>query len=242
MNNKKVICPLFLIFLVLFVSVKLYAEEKCWSWDTEIGYVQTAGNSSSTSANVKSLYKRKWEKFLLTLKGTHISSSHENRASAESYSFSEKGDIPFSRRFYTYELVGWEKDRFAGIDSRYNMQLGIGYKFIETEKHLLSSELGGDYTIEECLSGNNDEFGSLRGYLKYAYALSDTAECTQEGEILYNLEDPDDRRTSSMTALSASLSTNLSLKISYTIKYDNVPAYGFKKTDTILSSSIILRL
>ena len=134
------------------------------------------------------------------------------------------------------------EDRFAGIDYRYNIQLGGGYKIIDTEKNLLSGEIGNDYTIEKYTSGNDESFGSLKGYLKYIYSFQEHAKFSQEGEILYNLERSNDTRVNSITALSASLTTNLALKISYTIKYDKSPAPGFEKTDTILSNSIMMRV
>ncbi len=228
--------------LIAIYSNEAYCNDKTWSWDTEVGYVETTGNSKSASANVSSEYNKKWEKAILTLKGMHISASQNDITNAESYSLSEKLGVPLNLRFYLYQLFGWEKDRFAGIDYRYNIQLGGGYKIIDTEKNQLSGEVGNDYTIEKYTLGDDESFSSLKGYLKYIYSFSKHAKFSQEGEILYNLERSDDTRVNSITAISASLTTNLALKISYTVKYDESPAPGFKKTDTILSNSIIIRL
>ena len=239
---RQIFSAILLLSLISAYSIEAYCKDKTWSWDTEVGYVETTGNSKSASANVSSEYNKKWKRAILTLRGTHISASQNDITNAESYSLSEKVDVPLNLRFYLYQLLGWEKDRFAGIDYRYNIQLGGGYKILDTEKNRLSGEVGNDYTIEKYTSGDDESFGSLKGYLKYVYSFSEHAKFSQEGEILYNLERSDDTRVNSITALSASLSANLALKISYTIKYDKSPAPGFKKTDTILTSSIILRL
>ncbi|MFH1379836.1 MAG: DUF481 domain-containing protein [bacterium] len=241
MNNKLIAAVTGLIIGNLAL---LNAEEtiKSWSWNTEAGYVQTTGNSKSESANANTNYQKKWTKTLLTVKGTHLSAKQDNSQSAESYSASEKGDLSVSRRFYVYELVGWGKDRFAGIDHRYNGQAGLGYKILDTKIDQLDSELGADYTTEEYLSGIDNDFASARGYLKYNRTLSDTSQVTQELEVLKNLEDGDDLRNTSISALSVSINTNLALKLSYTVKYDREPTPGFKKTDTILATALILKL
>ena len=239
---RQIFLTILLLSLILVYSNEVYCNDKTWSWDTEVGYVQTTGNSKSASANVNSEYNKKWKKVILTLKGMHISASQNDITNAESYSLSEKVGVPLNLRFYLYELFGWEKDRLAGIDYRYNIQLGGGYKIIDTVKNQLSGEIGNDYTIEKYTSGDDESFSSLKGYLKYIYSFSEHAGFSQEGEILYNLERSDDTRVNSITALSASLTNNLALKISYTIKYDESPPPGFKKTDTILASSIILKL
>ena len=239
---RQIFSVILLFSLILVSSIKAHCKDKTWSWDTEVGYVQTTGNSKSASANVSSEYNKKWNKVILTLKGMLISASQNDITNAELYFLSEKVDVPLNLRFYIYQLFGWEKDRFAGIDYRYNIQLGGGYKILDTDKNQLSGEIGNDYTIEKYTSGDDEGFSSLKGYLKYIYSFSEHAGFSQEGEILYNLERSDDTRINSITALSASITTDLALKISYTIKYDESPAPGFEKTDTILSNSIILRL
>lgn len=236
---------LFFLFTFIFIqTTSVLAEEtkKSWTWDTEAGYVQTTGNSESGSAHVNSEYKYSWEKAGFSLKGEHISSSQDDNQSAESYKIQEKIDVKIYKGFYAYEGFAWAKDRFAGIDRRYTVQLGLGYIIIETKRNRFVSELGNDYTWEEYLKNTNDDFGSARGFLKYSFSFTETSQFIQEGEVLYNLEDPDDIRMNFITALSASISTNLAMKISYTIKYDRQPAAGFKKTDTILSSALILKL
>lgn len=236
---------LFFLFIFIFIqATSVLAEEtkKAWTWDTEAGYVQTTGNSESGTAHVNSEYKYSWEKAGFSLKGEHISSSQDDTQSAESYKTQEKIDLKIHKGFYAYEGFSWEKDRFAGIDHRYTSMLGLGYAVIQTKRNNLSFELGGDYIWEKYVTDTDDDFGSARGFLKYIFSFTETSQFSQEGEALYNLEDSDDIRMSSITALSASISTNLAMKISYTIKYDRQPVKGFKKIDTILSSALILKL
>ncbi|MFH1283894.1 MAG: DUF481 domain-containing protein [bacterium] len=239
MNQKGLISAAVLLCLN---AMCVMAEEKTWTWDTEAGYVKTTGNSRSTSANAGMKFINKWKDYLLTLKGNHISANQDKKQSAESYSASEKLDRLLNKKLYIYELLGWEKDRFAGIDRRYNGQLGGGYKIFNTQKHKLDGELGADYTDEKYLNGTDDNFSSWIANLKYVYIFTDKSDFSQEVEHIQSFDDADDRRTNSITSLTAALNNKLALKIAYIVKYDRAPVPGFKKTDTILTSSIILKL
>jgi putative salt-induced outer membrane protein YdiY len=57
-------------------------------------------------------------------------------------------------------------------------------------------------------------------------------------EFLPTVDDWNDHRINSETSVVAAVSGHVALKISYMVKFDNVPEPGFKKSDRIFSSGI----
>ncbi|MBD3272407.1 MAG: DUF481 domain-containing protein [Elusimicrobia bacterium] len=242
MNDKINTSIRAVLLVIACTGLATGAEKKPWSWDTEAGYVKITGNSRSETAQFKSAFKRKWQHSALTLKGSHVSATQDDTQNAESYAASEKIDRSISKHLYVFELGEWEKDRFAGIDNRYSGQLGLGYMIIKQKPHLLDSELGVGYTGEEYINGTDDAFTSARAFAQYVYTISETSDFSQECEYLRSFEQSNDYRVNAVTAVSASINSYLALKISYTVKYDHRPISGFKKTDTIVSSALILKI
>jgi putative salt-induced outer membrane protein YdiY len=57
-------------------------------------------------------------------------------------------------------------------------------------------------------------------------------------EILPDLKVAKNLRFNTETALVASLSANIALKVSYVVHFDNLPEPGFKKSDRLLTSGV----
>ena len=65
-----------------------------------------------------------------------------------------------------------------------------------------------------------------------------TAFFTQTLEALFNLQDSEDLRVNSETAITAPLSRQIALKASYVVRFDNQPEPGFEDTDRILTTGV----
>ncbi len=229
--------------LILFLNIgRLFGEEKRSSLSCGLSYVQTSGNTETETASLDALFKQKWPSLAVTLKGGILTSQQEGRTNAESYYFQEKGDVKIGKKIYLYEVWGWMRDVFSGLDSRYSVQSGMGCNIPLGTRHRVDVEAGIDYTWEDGREVPFRSFGSVRTFGRYRYTLSDTASAEQEIEYLKNMEAPEDYRIYSSTALKASISTNLSMKVSYVIRYDHQPVPGFRDTDTVFSTALILKI
>ena len=62
---------------------------------------------------------------------------------------------------------------------------------------------------------------------------------SQDGEYIQNLDDNDDGRAKTETAVTAALSTHFSLKASYVWKWVGVPPVGLGHSDTLTTISLI---
>jgi putative salt-induced outer membrane protein len=133
------------------------------------------------------------------------------------------------------------QDKFAGIDSRYYLGPGAGYKFLIGPKHFLVGEAGHNYVNEEYTDDTDKHYLGGRAFARYEYALTEKNKFSQSMEFLYDFDDSDNCNVNSETAVISALSDYLSLKASYAIKYDNQPVPStLEETDTVLAITLVV--
>jgi putative salt-induced outer membrane protein len=227
---------------LLALTSGAYAQEaKPWKDAAELSYVQTSGNSKTSTLSGKNLFNYDWGKTALELVAGGLGARSGTSVTAEQYNASEKLSFKLTGKNYAFQKTSWDKNRFAGIQDRWDVAVGVGRHILESAGNNLFAELGGGYVFEDRLPGTeNQSFGSYRAYAKYIRALSATANASQDLEYLGNLKESDGYRMNAETALVASISTHFSLKASHVWKFSNTPGAGFKKTDTMNSVAIIV--
>src|SRR5688572_31194747 len=99
-------------------------------------------------------------------------------------------------------------------------------------------EGGASFNQQRSTLDLSDNFVAARGAAAFRHRFTATAYFEQLAEFLPSLENGDDLRINTETALVAPISGQIALKASYAIRFDNLPAPGFKKTDRILTSGI----
>lgn len=233
---------LIVIALAACSAAPAFAQEaKPWKDAAELSYVQTSGNSKTSTLSAKNLFNYDWAKAGLEIGAGGLGTQSRDTVTAEQYNAYEKVSLKLAGKNYAFERTGWEKNRFAGIFERWDLSLGVGRNFLDTASDKLFAEVGGGYIFEDRLPGaENQSFGTWRGYAKYIRTLSPTATASQDLEYLGNFKDSKGYRMNAETALVASISTHFSLKASHTWKYVNVPAAGFRKADEMNSVAIIV--
>lgn len=219
-----------------------HAAEKKWSDEAELSFVDTGGNTDVLSLSGKNLLKYR---FTDKLKGAWklgaLYGESDGEKNAESYFTEFRLDYLFTERFYSYAMGGWMKDEFAGIDSKYYLGPGAGYKFLTGPKHLLLGEVGFNYVTEDYTNDTNEDYIQGRAFAKYEYAFTEKNKFSQSLEYLYDFDDSENYNVNSETALISALSDYLSLKTSYVVKYDNKPVpETLEETDTILGVTLVV--
>lgn len=230
------------LFVVFAVVVKAHGEEKRWSDEAELSFVNTGGNTDVVSLSAKNQLKYKFTEKLAgswALGALYGESGGEKNA--ERYFTELRLDYLLTERFYTFGMGGWLKDQFAGFDARYYVGPGIGYKFLTGPKHLLVGETGANYAREEYTDGTNRDYIEGRVFGGYEYAFTEKNRFSQSLEFLYDFDDSENYKVNSVTALISALNSYLSLKASYEVKYNNQPVpETLEKTDTILGITLVV--
>ncbi len=232
----------FASLLVLFPALSLRAEEapvKKWKEKAQVTYLSANGNTKSTTIGASNEFRYDWTRLAFELNAGALGSQSRNVVLAEQYFANEKLQWKLDDRNYAFEKVGWDKNRFAGVANRIDSSLGLGRELVKTPRQSLLLELGGGYVNEQRVRSPRVDFGSGRAYSKYLWNVSDTSVFSQDAEYLHNMEDGDDFRVNTETALTASVSTHVSLKVSYVWKHVALPPPGFGKNDTLTAAALI---
>ncbi len=240
--NRFKMTSLLIVPLLLGVAV-VEAAEKKWSDEGELSSVNTGGNTNVSTFSVKNLFKYKFsEAFEGSWKASALNSKSEGLKTAENYASELRGDYLFSERAYAGLAVGWFKDKFAGIDSRYYAGPVGGYKIFVGPKHFLNTEASLDYVDEEYTNNTSSDFLRGRAFASYEFHFTEVNKFSQSVEYLYDFDNADNYNINTVSAMVTVLSQNFSLKTSYEIKYDNEPigARLNKKTDTMLAVSLLV--
>ena len=233
-----------LVALCICVAVvsAAYAEEKKWTDEAELSFVSTGGNTEVVSLSGKNLLKYTiTDKLLGTWRLGALYGETDDVKTAERYFTDLRLDYSFSAKIYFFGMGGWLQDEFTGIESRYFIGPGAGYRFLTGPKHFLDAEAGINFVTEDYTNNTEEEFLEGRLYGLYQYSFSEKNKFSQSLEFLYDFDDSDNYRINSETAFITALSNYLSLKTSYEIKHDNEPVPAtLKETDTILSVTLVV--
>lgn len=216
------------------------APAKKWKDSAEISYVNTNGNSKTSTTAGKDNFSYDFDAFTrLELEGGGLGSRSQNQITAEQYYAGEKGQRKYDDRDYGFEKYRWDKNRFAGVLNRQEVSLGLGRELWKTKADLLTGEAAPGYLNEERAAAKRRSVGTSRLYSKYTHDFTATSKFSQDVEYLQSLADKRDSRINTATELTTALSAHFSVKTSFLWKRSTQPPPGVAKDDEITSFALI---
>jgi len=225
------------------------AADGKWSDTAEFSYVAIAGNSEATTLGFKNTLGRKWEKSSFELKagGVRAETTTKTRVAvgpdrnsfsvieekdtvlnAENYFLGGRFDHTISGRLFWFAGAGWSRNRFAGVENRYETAGGLGNLWIDTDRTKFRTDYAVSYTKEDDIvqSPNvKDKFAGFRVSSKYEHKLGDSTTFVNDLAIDENLDDTTDLRGNMINSVAVSMSKRLALKVSLQWLYDHQPAF-----------------
>lgn len=235
--------------LAVSLPATLTAQASPWTWEnaTELSFVSTGGNSSSSTLGLKASLtgtgapngfklelggiRAESERTIRTATGDQntftINETTVSELTAESYFARSRYDRELGAGFL-FAGGGWERNTFAGVQNRFSLVSGFGRTWVEGESGRFKTDLGGTYTIQKDVEpepGADDAFGGLRITLDATRRLSTSAELASTLIADENLEERGDFRADWVSSLSVAISEGLALKTSVQILYDSEPAF-----------------
>lgn len=218
-----------------------------WSNSSEFSFIQTRGNTESTTFGLANELITEWERTETKLEvgalrtnttrfrraaiGTaddyRIEEESETRVSAENYHIRFRGDREFSERSSVFGQLGWARNTFTGIDGRYVLVAGMSTRWMEDEVHQLRSSYGLTFTAQDDVVPNPDVRGTFIGLQvsgEYEIQLTDNTELKTTLVIDENGFDPADLRADWVSTLGVSMSEHFGLQAKFQYLFDNRPS------------------
>ena len=220
-----------------------------WSNSSKFSFIQTRGNTESTTFGLANELITEWEKtetklessalrtrttrFIRSAVGTaddfQIAEQTETRVSAEHYHLSFRGDREFSERSTIFGQLGWTRNTFTGIDGRYVLVGGMSTRWVEDEIHQLRSSYGLTFTAQDDVVPNPDVANTFIGLQvsgEYEVQLTDNTELKSTLVVDENGFHLADLRAEWVSTLGVSMSDHFGLQAEFKYHFDNHPSLG----------------
>ncbi|HXO86167.1 MAG TPA: DUF481 domain-containing protein [Gemmatimonadales bacterium] len=208
----------------------------------DIGLVNASGNSDFTSANFGEKATWKNGAWSAAQNAKVIYGETDGARTTESYDADLRVERALSPRLGIYAFVAYQRDPFAGLASRWSGGPGVAAGLVQAPRDTLDLEVALTQQSERTTAPLERSFGATRTAALFKHVFTSKASFTQSLEWIANLKTSDDYRLNSESALVAPLSSKIGLRLSYLVRFDNLPEPTFKKTDKILTTGIQVAL
>ena len=213
-------------------------------FNADLGFVSVSGNTSVTTLSLGEKWIRRISRWEFKQDLAAVYGKTDGTETSNLWRASVRGDYGLGAKLALYARTAFDRNKFAGVKSRFAEGVGLVAKVRATDIDQLNVEGGFELTQQDNLDGTNDSFSSLRAASTWKHMFSATAYFFQGVEWLPNLDDSEDYRINSETSVVAPLSTRVAMKASYQLRFDNLPSLNaagtapLRKSDRILSTGI----
>ncbi|HAU91015.1 MAG TPA: DUF481 domain-containing protein [Alteromonas sp.] len=220
-------------------------EPKPFTMDGEFGLIVTTGNTESTSATAGITAQQELENWSndYQIKGlykeeTVIQDGEEvERTSAQKFFASAQGNYKLENPDHRlFAFSSYEDDRFSNFAYQATLAGGWSQKMWETEKTAFEYSVGPGYSWAETQAGVDNDSFIVRGSAAFKWFISDTAKFTQTASTEVGSENTKSRAES---ALTATISGSLSMKVSLRLDHNSNVAEGVEKLDTETAVTLV---
>lgn len=213
------------------------AVQEGWQGSVAIGYIQTTGNSNTSTANGKVLAGYKTGRWQDSVLFQALKASQEGVLTAENFEFDGQADYNLNPNNYIFGNADYLRDVFSGYTRRTSEVIGVGHRVLNTNTQQLDLEIGGGRRQTHYTTGapSDSEFVE-RGALSYLWKFSDTSNIT---ETLSVVRGASNVLSQSVSALTANLASSFALSLSYTVTHNSQVQPGFKRTDAVTALSLV---
>ncbi len=183
----------------------------------------------------------------------------------ENYQGLLRYDYFFSENIAAFVQTSGRRDRFQGLDLRYNLDPGLAYYFINTKKHSLRGEGGYDFQYDVRrdasrvqtpaavpagsppaaplpLLDKTQTLHNVRLFAGYENKLYKEVGLVTGIEYLQNVSDFGTYRLVFDIGIKTTVADNLAIATTYTMRYENKPLPGVENADSIASVNLVYTL
>ncbi len=224
------------------------------------GGLMSTGNAESLAAtgNATMRIRREANQYSAALAMNYARASVDGadaETTVENYQARVRYDRFLSKHWALFMAESGRRDRFQGLDLRFNFAPGAAYYFISEASHRFWGEFGYDlqYDIRESSAvANAAEAGTpvattetrhnARLFAGYENNLNEHVKFTTGLEYLQAFASTENWRLNWDLGLNAVIAGDFSLATTFFLRYDNNPLPEIRKLDTVTAVSVVYTL
>ncbi len=161
-----------------------------------------------------------------SLDGFQVEEERETERTAERWSAQGRYDRNLNRILFAYGSTGWERNTFAGFNSRTILSSGAGARMGREDVWEFKVGAGLTYTFQDDVDPDPDgldRFAGLRSTLDYEHRISASTQLEVAWVVDANAQEWNDVRGDLSQSVATSLTDRLALKTTFQLLLDNDP-------------------
>lgn len=249
--------------LVLAAAAPFGAQAGDWAGSGELGLAYASGNADSETLNAKLDLKKDDERWLYEVNAAALRASGEvdvieadgsvgrdKVTNANRWQVGGKVGYKHTDRLYFFGSGRYDNDDFAPYEWQWIVSAGVGYKFIDTEATQFTGEVGPGWRRTQPIDGlvtdppparlvelDAESDAVLRGTLAYKHQLTATTSIVDD----FLLESGSDNTfLQNDFGLQVQINESLALKAGVQVRHNTEAPDGVDKTDTLLTTNIVV--
>jgi putative salt-induced outer membrane protein YdiY len=219
------------------------AAEQGWGGSVTVGGTLRTGNTETKSASLSADAVWRGEDNRLTLGAFWNYQEDSIRVIQRKVYGKGQFDHFYNEKIYSYANASGDHDYNSELDLRWTGGVGLGHQFREDETWSVSGELGASYVDEQFKKtptnlDPSSEYIAARAAYKTVYLGGENWEFSHDGEIFPSLEIGDDIYARWDTRLKTNLTETMFAQVQWIYDYDNTPAQGKGRNDSLFALTI----
>jgi len=222
------------------------AQEATWTGEGSFGAGTTTGNTDTTDYGLGLKLAREAGPWAVTLEAIGEYAETNGVENKNRMFFAGQADRDFSERMYGFGRASWEQDEFSGFESRAFAGIGVGYRLLTGERTIWAVELAPGVKFDEVrqtvlpgpvvVPAYSDTGLSVIGASRFAHPFNDNVKLTNDTTVTWA---DTSTQIDNRLAVTAALGGALSARVSYNVRHDTDPPFGFEATDTATRVSLV---
>jgi putative salt-induced outer membrane protein len=218
-----------------------------WTGKGQLGVILETGNGDSLNANARAEVKRTIDDWQHRLAASVIYEADEGDTSSQSWEVEGDSRYSFNPRDFWFGGFRYQNDRFSGFRYQATIAVGIGRRYIDSDRTKLTGHFGIglkstetrdaiDPATQLLVPGAKTDSVAAVGGLDWEHKVSDTTtvynkfafEAAQQNNFVRN-----------EIGVSVAMTSRLALAVAYTVRYNTDPPVVYDKTETLLTANIV---
>jgi putative salt-induced outer membrane protein len=208
------------------------------SFTGDLGYVSATGNTNLTTLSLGEKVVHSDGRWMLTQLGAYVYGESESKQSANQLRLAARADYSLVHALGVFGGVAFERNAFAGFNSRIDEIIGLRLRAIAERADSLDLDAGADFTQESDVNNTSQNYTSARFAGAYKHVFSKAAYFQQLAEYVPNIQQFGAYRLNTESAIIAPVSSHVGVKLNYAVRYDSRPLATFGTTDRVLTMGV----
>ena len=208
-----------------------------WQGSGEFGLVFARGNTETETLNTKLTLGYSRERWSNETEVGYLRSESDGELEADRFVFGNDTRYEFSDASYVAGLLRYDRDRFTSFEFQTSLAVAYGRILVDTDRQAWSVEIGPGVRHSELRdSGETSTNLIARGGMDYRFAISETAELTNE-----TLVESGSNNTflENETALKVQINDSLALQTGLAIRHNTEVEAGRENTDYLSTVNLV---